>query len=91
MFSGRGRGDRRRGGASNNAGQAAQRYHVSVKQLPEGLSQSFFGKDADGDGQIMMHEFTSNWSDSEVERFNKYDRNGDGVITPQEWSTGDKN
>jgi hypothetical protein len=100
MFGGRGRGgDRSRGGDSNggsrgngaSGGPAARRYHVPAQQLPEGLSLSFLGKDANGDGQVMMHEFASNWSDSEVERFNKYDRNADGVITPQEWVGAEKN
>jgi hypothetical protein len=39
---------------------------------------------------VQMHEFESNWSDSRVEEFNRYDRNGDGVITAQEWVAGDK-
>jgi Ca2+-binding EF-hand superfamily protein len=97
-FGGRGRGfggDRRRGdsfgggsGERSSSGPAIRRFHVPSKTLPEKLSQRFFGKDIDGDGQIQMHEFDSNWSDSKVEEFNRFDRDGDGVITAQEAATG---
>ena len=31
-----------------------------------------------------MAEFTTDWTPAEVERFNRYDLNGDGIITAAE-------
>ena len=56
-----------------------------VDRLPPGLSNTFFELDADGDGQISMSEFATNWTTSKANEFVRYDRNGDGVITAEEW------
>lgn len=50
------------------------------KKLPEW----FFQQDKDQDGQIAMHEFASTWSDEVVSNYFKFDKNQDGVITPEE-------
>ena len=40
--------------------------------------------DADGDGQVVMSEYTATWSESKAAEFAKYDLDSDGVITPRE-------
>jgi Ca2+-binding EF-hand superfamily protein len=60
------------------------RYLDPAQRLPEGLPAWFIRADTNGDGQVEMHEFTSQWTEAEIARFNKYDLNGDGVITPDE-------
>jgi hypothetical protein len=60
------------------------RYLSPSERLPEGLPAWFIRADIDGDGQVTMAEFASQWTDAEAARFAKYDLNGDGIITPQE-------
>ncbi len=55
----------------------AERYH-------DGLPGWFKDKDADADGQVAMREYHSQWTDSKVAEFRRFDLNGDGVITPAE-------
>jgi hypothetical protein len=52
--------------------------------LPEGLPPWFAQKDADSDGQVIMAEWTKDWSDEQVQGFLAVDLNKDGVITPKE-------
>lgn len=60
------------------------RFLSAMERLPGGLPSWFRDKDRDRDGQVLMSEWTSQWSDSAVNEFSKHDRNGDGVITPSE-------
>ncbi len=55
-----------------------------LERLPAGLPDWFARNDADGDGQIMMSEFSSSWTQSVLAEFNQFDLNQDGLITPQE-------
>lgn len=48
--------------------------------LPSGLPSWFTDNDKDSDGQLSMNE----WPGDRFEEFNKYDRNGDGIITIEE-------
>lgn len=52
--------------------------------LPEGLPGFFSDKDANGDGQVTMAEFSSEWSNDVVGQFFANDLNRDGVITAEE-------
>ena len=54
--------------------------------FPEDIPDWFVQQDANGDGQVAMAEFehTISWSDAKVRKFNRYDLNKDGIITPQE-------
>jgi hypothetical protein len=52
--------------------------------LPEGLPEWYAQRDANGDGQVMMHEFAVSWSDRVVRDFQQFDLNRDGVITAAE-------
>jgi Ca2+-binding EF-hand superfamily protein len=69
----------------NSAPRKSIRFLSPQERLPPGLPDWFLRKDADGDGQVSMAEYArSDWSDSLAEEFNKYDLNGDGIITPEE-------
>jgi hypothetical protein len=67
-----------RGG--NNGPGGPRSNDRNSKNLPSW----FVGKDADNDGQVAMAEFSTAWSERDVAEFQKYDHNGDGIITPAE-------
>ncbi len=46
---------------------------------------SFNSNDANGDGQVQMYEYTSEWTDEKLKEFRALDKNGDGVITSEEY------
>jgi Ca2+-binding EF-hand superfamily protein len=50
----------------------------------KGLPDFFARNDANGDGQVEMHEFSSSWTEETLAEFLKWDLNGDGVITARE-------
>ncbi len=79
-----GRGGSGRGQEERKETQPTYRFLSPVERLPRGLPDWFIRNDRDGDGQIMMHEFSTTWSAAKVAEFNDYDLNGDGIITPQE-------
>lgn len=60
------------------------RFLTPTERLPKGMPDWFIKNDADGDGQIMMVEYTSNWTESTAAEFAKLDLDGDGIITPEE-------
>jgi Ca2+-binding EF-hand superfamily protein len=88
--------DRRRGGGSNErdgddrsgAGEDTEvrsyRRSSPLERLPAGLPDWFARDDADSDGQIAMHEFSTAWTDAVLAEFLQFDLNGDGLITPTE-------
>lgn len=78
---------------SSNSGESAPgkalvrksgRFLTAKERLPQGLPDWFIQKDADGDGQISMAEFASEWTPEKVREFESYDRNHDGFITASE-------
>lgn len=89
-------GDRRRGGDANERdgddragdGEVAEvrsyRRSSPLERLPAGLPDWFARDDADSDGQIAMHEFSTAWTDAVLAEFLQFDLNGDGLITPTE-------
>ncbi len=54
------------------------------RSTPEGLPGFFTDRDANGDGQVTMAEFASEWSDEVVAEFFGSDLDRDGVITTTE-------
>jgi hypothetical protein len=60
------------------------RFPTARERLPKGLPDWFLEKDVNGEGQVTMAEFATNWTPAEVEKFNRYDLNGDGIITAAE-------
>lgn len=81
-------GGRSSGGSSRSESKSADkksyRQRTPTERLPKGLPDWFARNDADGDGQVVMSEYASLWSESKAEEFAKYDLDGDGVITPRE-------
>jgi len=43
--------------------------------------------DANGDGQIQMHEFSDTWTAEKLKEFRDKDKNGDGLLSPTEWKS----
>lgn len=73
------------GGNSSSTSKKSYRFLSPHERLPGGLPDWFLRKDADADGQVTMAEYSrSGWSDSMAEEFVKQDRNGDGIVTPEE-------
>jgi hypothetical protein len=60
------------------------RFTSPAERLPAGLPSWFKSRDADGDGQVAMHEYSRSWSDRTAAEFVRYDKDNDGVITPAE-------
>jgi len=75
----------------SDATTRAKKYHVRQAQLPQGLGEWFVDKDADGDGQITMTEFSARLTEVEASQFARFDLNGDGVIVPLEFLRADEN
>ncbi len=65
------------------------RFLTPTERLPEGLPSWFTQRDADGDGQVSMAEYSQSWTKSKAAEFTKLDPNGDGVITPAECLRGE--
>jgi Ca2+-binding EF-hand superfamily protein len=89
----RGAGDNRRAAAPPSTGASRKksyRFLTATERLPEGLPEFFARSDADGDGQVMMSEYTTRWTDEKAAEFARYDVNGDGVITPSECLRADR-
>ncbi len=72
------------GSSSTEPQRKSYRFLSAMERLPGGLPSWFRDKDRDRDGQVLMSEWTTQWTDSAVNEFSKHDRNGDGVITPSE-------
>jgi Ca2+-binding EF-hand superfamily protein len=92
---GRGGGGDRAGNGGSTANTAANgkksyRFLSPTERLanllPDRLREPFTELDSDGDGQVAMAEFTSNWSEDKVDEFAELDLNQDGMITPKEYS-----
>ncbi len=49
------------------------------------LPSEFLERDANGNGQIEMHEFAEKFDAALVDDYYSYDRNRDGLITSGEW------
>ena len=52
--------------------------------LTEGLPGWFYELDADRDGQVAMHEFTTTWTTDKRQEFSSLDINKDGLLTSSE-------
>ena len=70
--------------ASTASAKKSYRFLTPTERLPKGMPDWFLKSDADGDGQIMMSEYTTSWTESTAADFAKYDLDGDGIITPGE-------
>jgi Ca2+-binding EF-hand superfamily protein len=69
--------------------RASYRARTALERLEDegltaGLPAWFIDCDENEDGQVMMHEFASDWDERTLAEFEKFDLNGDGVITAAE-------
>lgn len=62
----------------------SRKFFVPRSRFPAGLANWFVDRDADGDGQITLREFSAKWSPEVAAEFAEYDRNGDGIVTAAE-------
>jgi hypothetical protein len=71
------------GGETKSAGTEEPRPAVArAGKLPKGLPDWFVKLDADGDGQVGLYEWKA--SGRPIAEFTAIDRNGDGLVTPDE-------
>jgi hypothetical protein len=54
------------------------------ERLPKGLPDWFKARDTNGDGQVSMAEFSTDWNPAKEAEFLRLDVNHDGMITPHE-------
>lgn len=71
-------------GSASPVSAKSYRFRSPYDRLPDGLPSWFRDRDKDRDGQVLMAEFADRWTEETYREFAKYDRNGDGIITPQE-------
>jgi hypothetical protein len=62
-----------------------QRFFVPPEAIPAGLPEWFAARDADGDGQLTLFEFSPQGVPTEVRDFSTWDVDGDGVVTASEY------
>jgi Ca2+-binding EF-hand superfamily protein len=60
------------------------RFLTPLERLPKGLPDWFLRSDTNSDGQVMMSEYATSWSETTVTAFGQYDLDSDGIITPEE-------
>ncbi len=61
------------------------RFTRGADRLPAtGLPSWFKSRDANGDGQVAMSEYSRSWSDRTVSEFRRYDLDNDGIVTSKE-------
>jgi Ca2+-binding EF-hand superfamily protein len=70
--------------ASPWEGRRSYRFLPPSERLPKGLPDWFAQKDINRDGQVMMAEYATQWTNDTAEEFQKQDLNNDGVITSEE-------
>ncbi len=73
---------------TGSAGKDGDKRHsyrfTSASDRKPGLPSELRSRDANGDGQVSMSEFSHYWSSSTVAEFRRWDLNNDGIITPKE-------
>ncbi len=70
--------------APKRVGPKSGRFLTPQERLSKELPEWFREKDINGDGQVDMAEFASEWTPELVDEFNRYDLNHDGIITQAE-------
>jgi hypothetical protein len=75
------------GGLQGDDKRHSYRFTPADERLPSGLPSWFKDKDTNSDGQIEMSEYARSWTNSTAADFQRYDLNGDGIITAKEAGT----
>ena len=69
----------------SDAKRKSYRFTPPAERLPSsGLPSWFKSRDANGDGQVAMHEYSRSWNDRTAAEFTRYDKDNNGVITAKE-------
>lgn len=76
--------------SSANDPRRDRRFFVPSSRLPAGLPDWFRARDTDGDGQLTIAEFAAEGSKTQLDQFALYDRNGDGMMTADEYIRASK-
>lgn len=76
---------RDRSSSSDSDERRSYRFVTAEERIPKDARSWIADRDKNGDGQVAMHEYTTSWSDSRVREFTRYDANGDGIVTPEEY------
>jgi hypothetical protein len=71
-------------GADGKNVRRTYRFTPAGERLPTGLPSWFKSQDRNRNGQVEMSEYSRSWSKSTVARFQRYDVDGDGIITAKE-------
>ena len=58
--------------------------------LPAGIPAWFVERDADGDSQLTLAEYSPKLMKNDIADFNRFDANHDGLLTPQEFLRAEK-
>ena len=74
--------------SSRSASDRGSRSSSRSRSSRGGSSGSFEELDANTDARIHMYEFSDEWNEEKVKEFYDKDKNGDGVITLEEWRAG---
>ncbi len=85
-----GGGRRERGGSSSDSSRKSMRFLTAKERLPKDIPDWFVDADEDEDGQVLMSEYAERWTESVAKKFVEQDLDGDGVITPDEATSGRK-
>jgi len=75
------------GGLASTTKEGDKRHSyrfTSPSDRKPGLPAELKSRDANGDGQVSMTEFSRYWSSSVVADFRRWDLNNDGIITAKE-------
>jgi Ca2+-binding EF-hand superfamily protein len=74
------------GAASGKEGDKRRTYRFTraADRVPTNVPSWFKSRDANGDGQVSMSEYSRSWSSSTVAEFRRYDLDDDGIITAKE-------
>ncbi len=67
----------------------SRRFYVRSSRMPVGLPAWFVEGDTNGDAQMSLAEFSAKWSSSELDQFDTFDHDGDGMITARECARGE--
>ncbi len=69
---------------SKTAAKKPTRFLTASERLPKGLPAWFVKADVNSEGQVTMAQYATDWTPQKVQEFNRYDLNGDGIITADE-------
>jgi len=78
----------RRRGSDEPQERNTYRFISALDRLPKDARSWVEKYDKDEDGQVAMSEFSRTWTDAKVSEFERFDLNGDGIVTAEEYLEG---